>query len=73
MTSITVRIPDELKRDIDELGIQVSELTRTAIENEVKRLRRQKAKQAAKKLGAILASIPDDEIVKSVRETRDER
>jgi len=73
MTSITVRIPDDLKREIDELGVQVSDVTRTAIENEVKRLKREKAKEAAKKLSGLLASISDEEIVKAVRETRDER
>jgi Arc/MetJ-type ribon-helix-helix transcriptional regulator len=72
MTSITVRIPDELKKEIDELG-EVSEVTRTAIEKEVKRLKMAKAKEAAKKLSTLLASIPDEDILKAVRETRDER
>jgi len=73
MTSITVRIPDDLKREIDELGVKVSEVTRAAIENEVKRLRREKAKEAAMMLGRLLAYLPDEEIVKAVRETREER
>lgn len=73
MTSITVRIPDELKREIDELGVEVSEVTRTAIEKEVKRLKMEKAKEAAQKLSRLLASIPDEKILEAVRETRDER
>jgi len=73
MTSITVRIPDDLKKEMDALGVKVSEVTRSALENEVKRLRRKKAKEAAKKLGKMLADIPDEAIVKAVRESRDER
>ncbi|HEX9914812.1 MAG TPA: hypothetical protein VGB32_07835 [Candidatus Bathyarchaeia archaeon] len=73
MTSVTVRISDGLKREIDALGVEVSEVTRSALENEVKRLKRKKAKEAAEKLGRLLANVPDEVIVKAVRESRDER
>jgi predicted transcriptional regulator len=73
MTSVTVRIPPELKREIEELRIQVSEVTRSALENEVKRLKRKRAAEAAEKLGELLANIPDQAIIKVVRESRDER
>lgn len=73
MTSVTVRIPDDLKKEMEALGVKVSEVTRTALENEVKRLRRKKAKEAAEKLGNMLADVPDEVIMKAVRESRDER
>ena len=73
MTSITVRIPDEMKKDIETLKIEVSEVTRTALENEVKRLKRIKAKKAAANLSKLLATVPDEEIKQAVRESRDER
>ena len=73
MTSVTVRIPDDLKREMEALGVKVSEVTRSALENEVKRLRRKKAKEAAEKLGNMLADVPDEVIMKAVRESRDER
>jgi post-segregation antitoxin (ccd killing protein) len=73
LTSITVRIPDEMKKDIETLKIEVSEVTRTALENEVKRLKREKAKEAAAKLSKLLATVPDEEIKQAVRKSRDER
>ncbi len=73
MTSVTVRIPDDLKKEMEALGVKVSEVTRTALENEVKRLRRKKAKEAAEKLGNMLADVPDEVIMKAMRESRDER
>ena len=73
MTSITVRIPDDLKRDIEELKVEVSEVTRSALENEVKKLKRERATEAAKKLGALLAGLSDEAIIQAIRESRDER
>jgi predicted transcriptional regulator len=73
MASVTVRIPPELKREIEELRVQVSEVTRSALENEVKRLKRKRAAEAAETLGELLANIPDQAIIKAIRESRDER
>ena len=73
MTSITVRVSENLKREIETLGVEISEVTRTALENEVKRLKRKKAKEAAEKLGKHLADVPDEAITNAVRESRDQR
>lgn len=73
MASITVRIPDEMKRDIDELKIEVSEVTRRALEEEVKRRKRENARRAAGQLGALLKKVPGEEIVKVIRESRETR
>jgi post-segregation antitoxin (ccd killing protein) len=73
MTSITVRIPDDLKKEIEALGVEVSEVTRTALMSEVKRLKREKAKEAAEKLSRLLTNVPDEAITRAVRESRDER
>ena len=73
MTSITVRIPDEMKKDIENLKIEVSEVTRRALENEVMRRKRERAKKAAKELGVLLKDVPREELAKAVRESRDTR
>jgi post-segregation antitoxin (ccd killing protein) len=73
MASITVRIPDELKKELEDTGVKISEVTRKALENEVKRIQEQRAKEAAEKLSELLSEIPDDEIIKAIRETRDQR
>ena len=73
MASITVRIPDELKKELEDTGVKISEVTRKALENEVKRIQEQRAKEAAKRLSELLSAIPDEDIIKAIRETRDQR
>jgi len=73
MASITVRIPDELKKELKDTGIKISEVTRKALENEVKRIQELRAKEAAKRLSELLSEIPDEDIIKTIRETRDQR
>jgi len=73
MASITVRVPNELKRELEETGVKISEVTRRALENEVKRIREEKAREAARKLSELLSEVPDDEIIRAIRETRDQR
>lgn len=48
------------------------EVTRKALENEVKRIQELRAKEAAMRLSELLREIPDEEIIKAVRETRDQ-
>ena len=73
MASITVRIPDELKKELEDTGVKISEVTRKALENEVKRIQEQRAKKAAMRLSELLSAIPDEDIIKAIRETRDQR
>ena len=73
MASITVRIPGELKKQLEETGVKISQVTRKALENEVRRIQDEKAREAAEKLSQLLHEIPDEEIIKATRETRDQR
>ena len=73
MASITVRIPDKLKKELEDTGVKISKVTRKALENEVKRIQELRAKEAAKRLSELLSEIPDEEIIKAIRETRDQR
>lgn len=73
MASITVRIPGELKKQLEETGVKISQVTRKALENEVRRIQDEKAREAAEKLSQLLREIPDEEIIKATRETRDQR
>ena len=73
MASITVRIPDELKKQLEDTGVKISQVTRKALENEVKRIQELRAKEVAKRLSQLLSEIPDEEIIKAIRETRDQR
>jgi len=71
--TVSAKIPSELKKKLNELGVNVSGLMREALQSEVKRLERQRLRKLAEDAGAILQKIPEDEIVESVRAGRDNR
>ena len=71
--TVSAKIPSELKKKLNELGVNVSGLMREALQSEVKRLERQRLRRLAEDAGAILQKIPEDEIVESVRAGRDNR
>ena len=73
MASITVRIPDELKKELEDTGVKISKVTRKALENEVKRIQELRVKEAAMRLSELLREIPDEDIIKAIRETRDQK
>ncbi|MCD6089749.1 type II toxin-antitoxin system CcdA family antitoxin [Candidatus Bathyarchaeota archaeon] len=72
-TTITVRVPRKLKEELAKYGVNVSEILRRALEEEVRKRKREELKAAAAELGEFFSRIPDEEIVKGIRETRDSR
>ena len=67
---ISVRIPTELKDDLRRFGIEVSEVTRKALEEEVRRREREELRGMAEELGEFLGKIPRERIVEGIREDR---
>ena len=72
-TTVSVKIPQDLREKIRELGIKPSKILRKAIEDEVKRREAQRLKQDIEKLKPLLNKVSMDEIVKSIREDRENR
>jgi post-segregation antitoxin (ccd killing protein) len=70
---ITVRVKKSLKEKIRKHGINVSETVRVALEEEVKRRENAELSQAINQMKAVLEKIPDEEIIRAVRESRDHR
>ena len=69
---ITVRVDKSLKEKIRKHRINVSKTVRDALEDKVKKGRCE-LEQAIEQMKAVLAKIPDEEIVRAVRESRDQR
>ena len=67
---ISVRVPQELKEDLKRYGIEVSEVTRKALEEEVRRREREELQGIAEELGEFLEKIPRERIVEGIREDR---
>jgi post-segregation antitoxin (ccd killing protein) len=70
---ITVRIDKTLKKKIRKYKIRVSKITRDAIEEEIKKYERQELANAVNEMKTLLNKIPDDDIIKTIRESRDQR
>jgi antitoxin CcdA len=67
---ISVRVPQELKDNLKRYDIEVSEVTRKALEEEVKRREREELQGMAEELGELLEKIPRERIVEGIREDR---
>lgn len=70
---ITVRVNKSLKEKIRKHKINISKTVREALEDEVKKRETEELAQAINQMKAVLANIPDEEIVKAIRESRDHR
>jgi len=70
---VSAKIPKSLKKEIDRLGIRVSEVIRNALFEAVRKRKLELIKKKRKRLMTILKKIPDDRVVKIVRESREMR
>jgi len=71
--TVTVRVSRKLKEELAKYGVNVSEVLRRALEEEVKKRKREELKGIASDLEEFFSKIPDEEIVKSIREMREKR
>lgn len=71
--TISVRIPKEVKEELSRYKIEISRIVRKALEEEVRRKKLEELKKAARKLGDLFAKIPNEEIVKNIKEKRKSR
>jgi antitoxin CcdA len=71
--TVSAKIPDELKEELDREDVNVSDVIRDALEQEITERRREKLRQDATALSdRIGEGVETDEIVDAVRETRQE-
>ncbi len=69
-TVISIRVPDETKRDIDRYNIEVSSVARKAIEEEIRRKKLEEAAEAAEELGEYFSKIPEEQVLQWIKEDR---
>lgn len=71
--TVVVRVDEELKRKLKVHNVNISDVVRSALREEVQRRERRELISALEKGKKALSKVPDDEIVRTTRETRDER
>ena len=70
---VTVRVDKTLKEKIKKHKINASKIAREALEQEITKRENQERIKAISEMKALLNKIPDDQIVKAIRESRDQR
>ena len=71
LVNVSVKVPEEMRKEMKKLDVNWGEYLRAAI---AERIRREKAREAAKRLDEIqnrTARVPTKEIVKWIREERE--
>jgi len=69
-TTVSTKIPQELKEKMKELKIKPSKLLRKAIEDEIRRREAERLKEEIERLKSILDKVSIEHVVKSIREDR---
>ena len=70
---ISVRIPEELKEELEKYNIDEAEVIRRALVNEVKKAKAKELEKEAKEIKEVLSKIPVEDVIEEIREDRDER
>jgi post-segregation antitoxin (ccd killing protein) len=70
---LTVRVDRALKEKIRKHKINASKIAREALEEEIRKREAQEMAEAVSEMKTLLSKIPDNEIVRAIRESRDRR
>ena len=71
--TVIVRVDDELKRKAKAYNLNISEVVRSALKDEIRKRERIQLISALEQAKKALSKVPDDELVKAIRQTRDDR
>ena len=71
--TVSVKIPVELKEEMERLGVKPSKMLREIIEAEIRRRKVEELKREIDEVKPILKKIPVDEVVRLIREERERR
>jgi len=72
MATVSAKIPEELKRELDDAEVNVSDVIRGALKEEVRRRRRERVVEEAAEVSKEF-DVEDEEVARIVRESRNER
>jgi len=70
---ISVRIPEELKEELEKYNIDEAEVIKRALINEVKKAKAKELEKELNEIKGVLIKIPAEEVIKEIREDRESR
>jgi len=71
--TVSAKVPKRLKELLDKYNIKPGSIIRRALEEEVKRRMLEELEKLSRELSREMSHIPDEEIVRMIREDRDGR
>jgi len=71
--TVSAKVPRRLKELLDRYNIKPGSIIRRALEEEVKRRMLEELEEISRELSRELSHIPDEEIVRMIREDREGR
>ncbi|MGB9729923.1 MAG: type II toxin-antitoxin system CcdA family antitoxin [Thermoprotei archaeon] len=71
--TVSAKVRRELWEKLRGYGVNISEVIRRALEEEIKKREEKEAKKLLNEASKLLRKLSEEEIVKSVRESREER
>jgi len=71
--TISAKIDRELREKLRKYGIPISKVVRAALEEEVRRAEEERVKSSLERIGEVLKKIPSEEMVESIRASREGR
>ncbi len=71
--TVSAKIKKELHRKLKKYRIPISEIIRKALEEEVHRREEEEFKETLQRIQRILRKIPSEELVQTIRSSREER
>ncbi len=71
--TVVVRVDSELKRKAKAYDVNISEVVRSALREEVQKREKQELIASLERARIALSRVPDEEMIRTVRETRDNR
>jgi hypothetical protein len=71
--TVSAKVRRELWEKLRSYGVNISEVIRRALEEEIKKREEKEAKKLLNEASKLLRKLSEEEIVKSVRESREER
>ncbi len=70
--TVSGKITKKQKEELRRYKVNVSRLIQEAVDRELKHKERERVRQALDEAAAVLRKIPDEHIIESIREGRDE-
>ncbi len=71
--TVSARIKREIYEKLKRYGVNISDVIRRALEEEIRRREEEETRESLRKIQEILGKIPPEEIVEIIRSSREKR